>query len=333
MRSRRCAATWGRWSEVVKARRENAMVDSSYQTCHDDDYVIMNGFSMNTTKRDRILWALTCLFASFAVLKATPVLDSVRVLIPIISILVPTTFALIHGQRRLGARTMLVFFVITFAISWTMESSSIATGFPFGHYHYTDNLGPKLGTVPLLIMPAYFSMCYLSWNLAHVLLDKFNQDADRLQILAVPVLAAFIMVMWDLCMDPSRATVKQAWIWHDGGSYFGVPFVNFMGWYLTVYLIFQIFALVQSKYSTTSSHHPVDDLRAGWMLNVGFYFATFLEFVAVAAFGSDHPVTDPAGVVWSTGSMYESLGLVSIFTMGFVSVLAYFKIHHSTALQ
>jgi hypothetical protein len=31
--------------------------------------------------------------------------------------------------------------------------------------------------------------------------------------------------------------------------------------------------------------------------------------------------------------MYESLGLVSIFTMGFVSVLAYFKIHHSTALQ
>ena len=293
----------------------------------------MKVFPMNTTNRDRILWALTWLFAAFAVLKATPVLNSVRVLIPVISILVPTTFALIHGQRRLGARTMLVFFLITFAISWTMETSSIATGFPFGHYHYTDNLGPKLGTVPLLIMPAYFSMCYVSWNLAHVLLDKFNQDGDRLQTLPVPVLAAFIMVMWDLCMDPSRATISQAWIWHDGGSYFGVPFVNFIGWYLTVYLIFQVFALVQSKYLTTGIRHSVDGMRTGWMLNVAFYFATFLEFVALAALGADRPVTDPAGVVWSTRSMYESMGLVAIFTMGFVSVLAYFKIRHSTALE
>jgi uncharacterized membrane protein len=293
----------------------------------------MKGFLMNTINRDRILWALTWLFAAFAVVKATAVFESVRVLIPVISILVPTAFALIHGQRRLGTRTMMVFFVITFAISWAMESCSIATGFPFGHYHYTDTLGTKLGTVPLLIMPAYFSMCYVSWNLAHVLLDKFNQDADRLQILAVPVLAAFIMVMWDLCMDPLRATVKQAWLWHDGGSYFGVPFVNFMGWYLTVYLIFQVFALVQYKYSPTGSDYSDDGLRTGWMLNVAFYFATFLEFVAIAALGADHPVTDPAGVVWSTRSMYESMGLVSIFTMGFVSVLAYFKIRHSAALK
>lgn len=289
---------------------------------------------MNSALRDRILWSLTLVFAAFAVLKATPALDAVRALVPAISILVPTAFALIHGQRRLGGRTMLVFFAITFAISWAMESTSIATGFPFGHYHYTDNLGPKLGTVPLLIMPAYFAMCYVSWNLAHVMLDHFGREiAGHLKV-AIPVVAAFIMVMWDLCMDPSRATVAQAWIWHDGGSYFGVPFVNFLGWYLTVYLIFQAFALYAVKQATNVRNADNGDGHsATWMLNVAFYFATFIEFIMMAWLAADRSVADPAGVVWSTRALYESLGLVAIFTMGFVSVLAFFKIRLTPTLR
>jgi uncharacterized membrane protein len=44
-----------------------------------------------------------------------------------------------------------VFFFLTFVISWSYETSSMLTGFPFGHYVYTDKLGPKLWLVPLLI--------------------------------------------------------------------------------------------------------------------------------------------------------------------------------------
>lgn len=289
---------------------------------------------MADTTRDRFLWLITCVFGGFALLKATPAAAFLHALIPAISILVPTTFAFVHGTRRIGWSSMLTFFLIAFVISWSMESLSIATGFPFGHYHYTDNLGPKLGTVPLLIMPAYFSMCYVSWNLAHVVLDKFDHRADALQRFAVPILAAFVMVMWDLCMDPSRATVHHAWIWHDGGSYFGVPFVNFLGWFLTVYLIFQAFALVLQRQKTTS-HRPDngDQRRATWMLNVAFYFATFLEFVAMAGLAPDRPVTDAVGVVWSTRAMYQSLGLVSLFTMGFVVVLAFLAIRKRADLR
>src|SRR5262245_5726171 len=50
----------------------------------------------------------------------------------------------------------LIFFVITFIVSNFYENLSILTGFPFGHYHYTETLGPKLFLVPLLIAPAYF---------------------------------------------------------------------------------------------------------------------------------------------------------------------------------
>ena len=156
---------------------------------------------MRDATRNRVLWAMTVLFGVFAFLKATPLAPSLMAFIPATSILVPTLFAFMHGSRRLGWPTMLTFFGIAFAVSWCLESLSIATGFPFGHYHYTDKLGPRLGTVPLLIMPAYFAMCYVSWNLAHIVLDKFDHRADTLQRFAVPVIAAFIMVMWDLSMD------------------------------------------------------------------------------------------------------------------------------------
>ena len=283
---------------------------------------------------NRTLWAIIVMFGVFSFLKATPVIDAMPALKPILSILVPALFAFLHGSRRLGWRLILIFFLITFGVSWSLESLSIASGFPFGHYHYTGNLGPKLGTVPLLIMPAYFSMCYVSWNIAHIVLDKFDNHADRLQRFAVPVVAAFIMVMWDMCMDPSRATESQVWIWHQGGSYFGVPFSNFMGWYLCVYLIFQIFALYLGRLRPTKEARDNGDAsREFWHLNTALYFATFIEFVAFAWLGVDRPLTDGGGGVWSARAMYETLGLVAIFTMGFVSCLAFIKVQNTERLQ
>lgn len=288
---------------------------------------------MSDATRNGTLWAITVLFGLFAFLKATPAAPSLMAVIPAISIVVPTVFAFLHGSRRLGWPTMLAFFGIAFVVSWCMESLSIATGFPFGHYHYTDKLGPKLGTVPLLIMPAYFAMCYVSWNLAHIVLNKFEHRADSLQRFAVPVVSAFIMVMWDLCMDPSRATMAQAWIWHDGGSYFGVPFVNFLGWYLTVYLIFQILALaLHRQQARRDPARNGDNRRETWHLNTAFYFATFIEFPAMAGLAVDRPLTDAAQVVWSSRAMLESLGLVSLFTMGFVCCLCFLTVRQARQL-
>jgi Carotenoid biosynthesis protein len=51
---------------------------------------------------------------------------------------------------------------------------------------------------------------------ASVFGDKLRAE----QIWRVPLVAAFVMVMWDLTMDPIAATVQKQWIWHDGGSWF-----------------------------------------------------------------------------------------------------------------
>jgi uncharacterized membrane protein len=286
---------------------------------------------MTRTGRDVVLWGLIAVFALFSVIKTTSLSTVLGPFIPAVSILVPTLFAVLHGPRRLGWRDFAVFFALTFAISWSYESLSIATGFPFGHYSYSDELGPKLGTVPLLIMPAYFAAGYLSWQLAHVLLDRMAGPGGRMPRWAVPVIAAFVMVMWDMSMDPQRSTLRQAWIWEAGGGYFGVPFSNFMGWYLCVVTIFLVFGachgpMAQGRQSADAGR------RESWHQVTALYGAIFAEFVAAAWFGPAAVLTDLGGRVWSARDMFETLGLVAIFTMGFVTVLALIKVQASDDL-
>jgi Carotenoid biosynthesis protein len=164
-----------------------------------------------------LLWLVIALYAAFAAAKPLLAGTSLFILVPLVAILAPVLFVLLHAPRQIGWKNLAVFFLLAFVISWSYESLSIATGFPFGNYHYTDGLGWKLGTVPLLIMPAYFGVCYISWLIARTL----TQSVAPAQSHGWPVVlvAAFVMVMWDLSMDPSRATVNLTWIWHDGGAY------------------------------------------------------------------------------------------------------------------
>lgn len=227
-----------------------------------------------------------------------------------------------------------VFFVIAFLVSWCYESLSIKTGFPFGHYHNTDRLGPKLGDVPLLIMPAYYAVGYVSWHLAHIVLDKFDAYANRLQTWAVPALASFIMVMWDMSMDPARATLAEVWIWHDSGGYFGVPFQNFMGWFLCVWTIFQLYAFyLRRQASGAGVVTQTDAQKSEWHQMTALYGTLILEFLSMAALTTNMALVDQAGQSWNPRDMYETLALVSIFSMLFVTVLCFIKVQASDQLR
>jgi uncharacterized membrane protein len=67
-----------------------------------------------------------------------------------------TLFGLLHGALTYGWRGILFFLFVCLGVSNAFENLSILTGFPFGWYHYSDALGPKLFQVPLLIGPCLF---------------------------------------------------------------------------------------------------------------------------------------------------------------------------------
>jgi uncharacterized membrane protein len=241
-----------------------------------------------------------------------------------ITVLFLVGIATVHALQRYSLKQFLIFFAITFIVSNIYENLSILTGFPFGHYHYTDVLGPKLFLVPLIITPAYFGAGYLSWSLAHILLGVFGNKLRNEQIWRVPLIAAFIMVMWDMQFDPITATITKQWIWHDGGSYFGVPFVNFMGWLLCVFTIYQIFAIYISRQSVAPGQEEKPDTtdRSYWYQAAILYLILSLFSVTLALTGQHVTVTDATGVQWQTKHIFECMALVAIFTMWFVALLS-----------
>lgn len=246
-------------------------------------------------------------------------------------LLLEMVFILIHGALRYKWSGIVMFLVICLVVSNLLENTSILTGFPFGHYYYTDALGPKLFLVPLVIGPAYFSTGYLAWVLGTILVGNVRRETSAFVTFAVPFIASFIMVVWDLCFDPKFSTISHLWIWEQGGGYFGVPLTNYLGWFFTVYVFFQLFALFlrfrKAPREDTPSLPRSYDAQA-----VVMYAITGLTFVLAYLVGSSNTlVTDAVGVVWHTGSIAESAAIVSIFTMLFVAALSAVKLLQGAA--
>jgi len=151
-------------------------------------------------------------------------------------------YVFLHGRARYGGRALGRFVLIVFAIAWISETVSMITGFPFGNYHYTEIMAPYLWHVPVFVLPAYALMGYASWSLACLVLERRGAHVDRFALLGVPLLAATAMVVWDLSMDPLRATLEGRWVWLDGGAHLGIPISNYLGWFGVTWLMFQSFA-------------------------------------------------------------------------------------------
>ena len=252
-----------------------------------------------------ILWVLVAVYAAATIANSLFSLS-----IPIAAVLgVAVVFALVHGAIRYRWSGMLAFVVICLVVSNILENTSILTGFPFGHYHYTDGLGAKLFLVPLLIGPAYFSTGYLAWAVSNVLIGEIRRGSTAFTTFAVPFIASFLMVMWDLCLDPTASTIRHIWIWEQGGGYFGVPLTNYLGWFFTVYVFLQLFALFvrsrrageQEKRTWPRPYH------AQAVLMYGVIGLTFVLNYVVGA--GNTLVTDPRytgnnAIVASTGTRF-----------------------------
>jgi uncharacterized membrane protein len=264
------------------------------------------------------LWVLTALVLAGLVVSAFVPGPGIR--LPVIVLQVG--FALWHGARRYDWRAIGVFVAAGLVISNILENLSIRTGFPFGHYHYTG--GGKIFEVPWFIGPSYLATGYLAWVVATALLDDVRRDAPWLTTIGTPVVGAFAMTAWDLALDPATSTVNHAWIWENGGGFFGVPLVNFLGWTFTVYVFMQVFALYLRARGPAAQ--PGGRATAGDLQAVLLYAATTLSFFIEPATGEHTTVTDATGQAWRTADIYETSVLLAVYGMVFMALLALLRI-------
>ena len=262
-----------------------------------------------------VLWGLVTAYVVASTLRA--IFSNINTF-PTILLLFP--FTLIQGMKRYPWKGIAVFIVITLIVSGVMENLSILTGFPFGHYYYTDALGPKITLVPILIFPSYIAFGYLAWVLSILIVGGVRRGSTIFTTVSVPLVASFMMVAWDLSLDPIASTINQTWIWTQGGGYFGVPISNFLGWSLTVYVFFQLFALYLRKRGPTN---PPAIPITHYLQIILVYLWTGVGFVLNYPFRpTNTAITDAVGHIWQTSDIYETTAISAIYTMIFISTLA-----------
>ena len=151
---------------------------------------------------------------------------------------------ILHATSRLGWRQAALIFVAAFSISLTAELAGTTTGYPFGPYSYTTQLGYLVGgRVPFNIPTSWFFMLYASLAICGRILTVGDSATTKWRW---AIVAAFILTAWDVSMDPAMVATTH-WLWHlpaaNGATFvqrvflsnlfYGMPLTNWLGWLLT----------------------------------------------------------------------------------------------------
>ncbi len=124
-------------------------------------------------------------------------------------------------RRWLGWRDAIVLIAIFAVLSMAIEISAIATGFPYGHFGYSDLLGFRIfGSVPWTVAFAWTPLVFAAYAAAALV----GRSLFLRLVLTVSFLIAF-----DLVLDPGAVRLGF-WQYNSGGGFYGVPLSNFAGW-------------------------------------------------------------------------------------------------------
>lgn len=120
--------------------------------------------------------------------------------------------------------------------TWMIEALGQSTGFPFGNYEYTAALQPQIGGVPVLIPLAWMMMLFPAWAVAESILSPLRSRLGSGYWLAFAALSGLVFTAWDLYLDP-QMVARGLWVWETPGGYFGIPWINYFGWWASATLL------------------------------------------------------------------------------------------------
>jgi uncharacterized membrane protein len=278
--------------------------------------------SVERSPRTRFPLAIAAILTVYLLGRIIEVLPFSTPSTPIVAIEIfsALAFAVVHGVRHYGPRGMLVFASLCLAIGGSMEVIGVHTGFPYGHYQFLPLMGPQVLRVPILLALAYIGMAYVSWIVARLIVGATEPRISSIQLIAIPLVASFVMTSWDFAQDPVWSTLLHAWRWRDGGAWFGVPLSNYAGWLLTVFLIYVAFAAYLHRRIMT-----VPD-SAQWGAAVLFYALCALgNILQVLRPQPTEFVADNTGAMWRSHSILQASAIVSLLLMESFAMLAWYR--------
>ena len=228
-------------------------------------------------------------------------------------------FSFTHGYQTLGGKAISAFLGITVVVTYVMEWLGTHLGIPFGHYYYTNNLGPLILDVPIVIPIQWFNALYVCYIMANITLSRSGNGASASllkRILLTSIITGLFMVSWDFINDPYMVGVGS-WVWTSpmeffGLTFYGIPLSNFLGWVFTSALTVFAFDLYRNQNADTF-HRFIEKLAEP--IN-GLVLVPYLYLLVVPAISGIL-----AGLFsFSVATTLAPIGLASV-TMGFAALL------------
>ena len=162
---------------------------------------------------------------------------------------------ILWNTKALSIKCFLAFFIPMF-IGFVTEFLGANYGLIFGSYDYGENLGYKLGGVPLMIC--------VNWAVLTVITSDISQYFHQ-NILVKALIGAFLMTSLDVLIEVS-APRFDFWQFENNS----VPIQNYVGWFVVSFFAHLLYQQFLVKTNRKLSWHIFSVIT--------IFFLTFLIF-------------------------------------------------------
>ncbi|QID16376.1 carotenoid biosynthesis protein [Nitrogeniibacter mangrovi] len=131
-----------------------------------------------------------------------------------------TVFMLVHAWRR--QRGLLWVIPAAIVFGFLIEYSQVSKAVP--PYRYTQALVALPGPVPLGVVLSWGTIIYAVLATVRTL---------RLSPWVLPIVAGLLATAIDFVSDPAFVSL-DFWVWAKPGDWFGIPWTNYVGWFVIV---------------------------------------------------------------------------------------------------
>ncbi|HAY32771.1 MAG TPA: carotenoid biosynthesis protein [Ignavibacteria bacterium] len=168
-------------------------------------------------------------------------------------ILIITGLLVLIFSKVLSDKKFLIWFLVSYLITFILEIAGVRTGLIFGEYKYGDVLGFSIAGVPLIIGFNWIVVILGGIGIGSLITGKK---------ISIAVIAGITTVIFDYALEPAAVRLNY-WSWLSGE----IPLQNYLAWYLITFLITLIFFLFKVKIS--------------YKFFIHYLFAQFIFFLAL----------------------------------------------------
>jgi uncharacterized membrane protein len=203
----------------------------------------------------------------------------VRAGLTVTTVLLGVVLSVSHALLSRGPRAALALVGTAMLGGFAVEAVGVATGFPFGTYDYSGELGPKVLGVPLIIPLAWTWMAWPAWLAAVRVTRRFVPRV---------LLAGFGLATWDLFLDP-QMVAEGYWRWHDPVPALpgvpGIPVGNYLGWLGFALVLMTALSMFMGRSTPLVADLPMYALWIWTYASSVLAHAVFLDLPASAVWG------------------------------------------------